>query len=472
MAGPEQSASAANEPQPAPQAEAVRVKISQSGDQQMGVTNLFAFEDGLRSAKTELELLHIAANDLRRLVGARQAIILRANSSGKFSVSCISSIVLSDKDTPFIRWIEGMIAQMASEQDAGKPTAFDLPAFVNSDDEETWKYPFSHFYWQPLTLKSGQAFAGILFAREQPWPEPQRKLINREGGVVATCWQALYGEAALIPKKLITKKIRAFTVIIALILAMMPVPMTTLAPVEIVANAPQRVTAPIDGVIESILAEPNQAVKAGQEILKFEQTTLRNKLRVAEQELLVAQARYDQFGQASFDDEKARHEVDQARAERQLKKAERDYAADLLARSVIKAQRDGILVYSDKNNWIGRPVKTGERIMQIVGPDDVVAKIEVPVADAIALNKDARVRMFLDANPLSSVPAMLKTVGYQAEPNSSQQLVYRLYANINGTSKGVQIGARGTAQLQGQYVPLSFYLLRRPISALRQHIGL
>jgi hypothetical protein len=80
--------------------------------------------------------------------------------------------------------------------------------------------------------------------------------------------------------------------------------------------------------------------------------------------------------------------------------------------------------------------------------------------------------MFLDADPLSSIPARAVSIGYQAEPNTTQQLVYRVDAEIDGDHPGLRIGARGTAQLQGQMVPLAFYLLRRPISALRQYFGL
>ena len=66
----------------------------------------------------------------------------------------------------------------------------------------------------------------------------------------------------------------------------------------------------------------------------------------------------------------------------------------------------------------------------------------------------------------------LASEGYQAVVSSTQQLVYRLNADIDPAARGLRIGSRGTAQLQGARVPLLFYLLRRPISAARQYIGL
>ena len=439
---------------------------------QLGAATLLAIESKVRAAKDETELLHLIANELRKLVAGRQVIVLRDAGAARFEVACISSLVLTDKETPFVRWIEGMVHQIVSERGATEGFEFELPAFVAKEAAETRNYPFGCFVWQPMRLVSGETFAGVLVARERRWSDQDKKIIARETAVFASAWQALFGAKALRPRKRLGRKGRMAIVAAGIAMALLPVPMTTLAPVEIVGAQPQRVTAPLDGVIKEILVEPNRVVDVGQQLLRFEETTLRNRLHLAHQEMLLAKARFDRVSQASFLDDKARHELAQARAEFDLKNAEREYAADLLARSVITAERKGILVYSDKDRWIGRPVKTGERIMQIVDPNEIIAKIELPVADAIVLERGARVRLFLDANPLAAVRARLKSEGYQAEPNVTQQLVYRLYAEIEDSIDGVRIGARGTAQLQGSYVPLVFYLLRRPISALRQNIGL
>jgi hypothetical protein len=439
---------------------------------QIGAATLLAVESKVRAAKDETELVHLIANELRKLVGGRQAIVLRAGMPGIFKVACVSSLVVTDKESPFLRWIEGMARQIVRERGDAEAIEFELPAFVDKDAAETLSYPFTHIVWQPLQLVSGETFAAVLVARERPWLDQDRKIIARETGVFASIWQAIHGAKSLVPKRRFGKKVRIALAAALVLGALVPVPMTTLAPVEIVAKNPQRVTAPIDGVIEEIFVDPNQPVKTGQPLLRFEETTLRNRFKLAEQEMLLARARFDRATHAAFTDQTARHEIAQAQAELDLKQAESDYAADLLARSVVSAARDGILVYTDKDHWIGRPVKTGERIMQIVDPSAVAARIEVPVADAIVLQRGARVRMFLDANPLTAISAQLVSEGYHAEPNSTQQLVYRLQAEVEGNPDGLRIGARGTAQLQGDYVPLIFYLLRRPISSARQHLGL
>lgn len=439
---------------------------------QVGAAALLAIESKVRAAKDEIELLHLIANELRKLVAGRQAVIVRAARQGRFEVACVSSLVVTDRESPFVRWIEGMVAQIASERGLADAINFELPAFVAADAAETLSYPFSQFVWQPLHLTTGEVFAGILIARERPWSVHDQRIIARQAEVFSGNWLALHGSASLRPRRLLGRGPRWAIAMAGFAAAFLPVPMTTLAPVEIVAREPQRVTAPIDGVVAEILIEPNKSVKTGDVVLRLEQTALKNRLLLAEQEMAVAKARFDRASQAAFSDEKARHDVAQARAEFDLKAAERSYAADVLQRSEVVAERAGLLVYLDKDRWIGRPVKTGERLMQIVDPAAFAARIDLPVADAIVLDRGAYIRLFLDADPLTAVPARLVSEGYQAEPNSTQQLVYRLVAELDRSAEGVRIGSRGTAQLVGGPVPLAFYLLRRPISAARQYVGL
>ena len=439
---------------------------------QMSATNILAIEDKVRQAENENELVHLIADELRKLVGGRQVIVLQAGKPGKFTVSCVSSLVLLDKEEPFVRWLEAMAGRIASDHDARKSVAFELPAFAGGDVAETQSYPFRHMMWQSMQLPTGEAFAALILARERPWSEQEHKVVAREAQVFAAYWQALRGADAMRPRHASFTRRRIGMTLAAILVGLCSVPMSTLAPVEIIAAQPQRVTAPIDGVIKEIVVEPNRPVKAGQLVLRFEETTLRNRFHIAQQEALVAKARLERVSQVAHVDEKARHELAEAKAQFDLKTAERDFAAELLARSEIRAARDGVLVYSEQDRWVGRPVKTGERLMQIVSPRETIARIELPVADAIVLDRAAKVRLFLDAAPLTAIGAQLTSESYQAEANTMQQLVYRLYAEIHDKDGELRIGARGTAQLQGGLVPLAFYLLRRPISAVRQHIGL
>ena len=433
---------------------------------------LLAIEDRVRAAESEGEFIHLIANETRKLVQARQIFVLRAGRSGRFTVEAVSSLALVDRETPLIRWIEASVARLHTTHDPAKSASFDIAEIADAGSGEAKSYPFAHMHWQPLVLKSGAAVAGLLLARERPWVEADTQVLAREAEVFVSNWQSLFGAGKLAPTGTGRRWLKPVLAGVLALACVLPVSMTTLAPVEIVASDPHGVTAPIDGVIKQVLVEPNRPVKAGQPVLRFDDTTLRNQFKIADRQMQVAEARYDRAQQAAFGDEAARHELAIALNEYRLKRAERTFAAAQLAKATVYAARDGILIYSDKHKLIGHPVKTGQRLMQITDPNDIAARIDVPVADAIVLEKGAFVRIFLDADPLRSATASLKSTSYHAEPNATQQLVYKLYARFDRRRPTMRIGARGTAQLHGDRVPLIYFLLRRPISALRQYLGL
>ena len=78
--------------------------------------------------------------------------------------------------------------------------------------------------------------------------------------------------------------------------------------------------------------------------------------------------------------------------------------------------------------------------------------------------------LFLDSDPLHRHSATLERAAYQAQNTSAGQLAYRLDATFDTAPP--RIGLRGTAKVLGERAPLALYLLRRPLAALRQAVGL
>lgn len=252
-----------------------------------------------------------------------------------------------------------------------------------------------------------------------------------------------------------------------------PVPMTALAPVEIGPRETFVVTPGVEGIVRSIEVEPNAEVKAGQVLATLNDTAPRNRAEIAEREVLVADTKYRKTAQLAFVDARGRHEMAIARAELDLKIAERDYARELLQRTEIRAERDGVAFFADKKDLIGKPVTVGEKLMEIANPVSSEFRIELPVADAIVLRDNARVKIFLNSDPLNPVEARLVRASYKAAAREAQQFAFRLIAEATepGTT-APRLGMRGTAQIYSDRVPLGFYLFRRPIAAARQWSGL
>ena len=72
----------------------------------------------------------------------------------------------------------------------------------------------------------------------------------------------------------------------------MPVQLTVLAPAELVPLNPTLVRAPMDGVVDKILVQPNQKVKAGEPLFEFDSVKLESKTKIAASALATSQAEY------------------------------------------------------------------------------------------------------------------------------------------------------------------------------------
>jgi multidrug resistance efflux pump len=176
---------------------------------------------------------------------------------------------------------------------------------------------------------------------------------------------------------------------------------------------------------------------------------------------------------AAFNDPNARRELTAVTTELDLKRAELNYAAEMLARMVIRADREGIAIFADKRELVGRPVQTGMRLMEIADPGRMRIRAMASVDDAMALSPGARLKLYPDADPLNAVEAIVSEAAHQARQTDSGALAFRVDADVPTEALDrLRIGHRGTAQITGERVSLGFFLLRRPLSALRQRFGL
>lgn len=446
---------------------------SQPQSQPQALELLLGLEKKARAATTRRELAFLMANETRKLNGNRQTFLLERGASGNLRLTAASNIEAIEPEAPFTRWIGRMVTRLESEACLAEAREFALPAYCEAGDAEHRTYPFKHLLWVPLPDRAGGVPAGLLFARDQAWRGPDVVISKWIGEAYAHAWQALDVRPRMARLRFARSAWHYALGIAALFaIAAIPVSMSALAPVEVVGKEPFVVAAPFDGVIDEVLVAPNAQVAAGDPLFRFVDTTLRNKHEAAERATQVAEAKYRKASQASFGESQARHEMAIAAAELALSKAERDYAKEMLAKTVVRASSAGVAVFGNKDDWKGRPVATGERVMQIAQPGDTALRIELPVKDAIVLNESAPVRIFLDTSPLRAMPGRVVHASYQAETTSTQQLAYRIRAELDDAAdRQARIGARGIAQVSGARVPLAFYVLRRPITAARQFLG-
>jgi multidrug resistance efflux pump len=432
---------------------------------------LLGAEAELRRAPDLIALAVLAVDQARAIINARQVFWVEPDARGALGLRRVSGLVTIDRDAPTVRWLDGTLAAKLTGELRNQIAILSLDV-VNSPDDEP--YPYPHALWTPIIPRGSNApIAGLLALREEEWGEGEKALAGRIAETTSHAVLALRATPIKLDRKARRKALAFGVLTLAAAAALIiPVPMTTLAPVEIIGHAPEVVAAPIDGVIERIVVPPNAQVRPGDQLVQYVDTTQRNQLEIAERDFDVAQARLRQVTQSAFLDDKSRREIAQARAEAELKRAERDFARDQFERTRVRAESAGIAIYADPKEWAGRPVQTGQRILDIARAEDVAARVDAPVADAIVVKDGARARLFLDADPLRALDGTVAYASHSARMIEGQGLSYRVDISLAPGGTTPRIGSRGSAQLYGETVPLGFYLFRRPISWLRQRGGL
>lgn len=422
-----------------------------------------ALERQARSAKDLDSLAYALANDAQGLFGFRHAALLIA---GK--VRALTGISVIEANAPFVAFVESAAEQLLAQGRSAKAQVVHAES-LNAQTRADWQsLSAAAVFWLPLLDKQQQPFGGLWLAREQPWSDAEQALLQQLGDCYSHAWLALQPRQ---PWRLRWPRKKMLGVAAALLLLLLlPVRQSVLAPAEVVPLGGQVVAAPLDGVIAEFRVKPNQAVQKGDVLLQFDATSIKAQADVAERSLNVAEAELKANAQRAFADAESSARIDLFAARVEQKRAERNYAHELLARTEVRAERDGIAVFADAQRWTGKPVQTGERLMEIADPQQAELRIELAVGDALDFQPGTEVALFLDSDPLHRHQARLQRIAYEAQLTPSAQLAYRLDAEFAATPP--RIGLRGTAKIFGARGPLVFYLLRRPLAALRQTVGL
>ncbi len=437
-------------------------------------TSLLKIEAQLRQVRSYQELTYFLANEFRIFIRAQQVFVVRSQENSALKIVAVSALTHVDGSAPLVVGMQDLLRDVGRTDGLARHRAMDLRGsdYAGSDLAQT--YPLPSLLWMPVLDLEGQVLGGMIFARIEPWSPSEIAVAEHLAGAAAMMWLAVRPKSWFRPGKILaTGRSRLVALGVAVAIAVWPVSMSALAPAEVAPKDSWIVTAGVDGVVESVEVDPNAQVTSDQAVVRISDTVWRNRYEIAQREVEVAQSQQKRAAQLAFIDIQGRHELAVAQSELELKLAERDFAQEMLRRTVVTAQRDGIAFFADKRDLIGRPVATGEKLMEIVDPKSIQFNIDLPVSDAIVLTPGARVKIFLDSDPLRPVEAVLVRSDYKARQRDSQILSFRLVAQAaENDLKSVRLGVRGTAQIYSDKTPLIVYLLRRPLAAARQSLGI
>jgi len=443
--------------------------------QLLRITTLLQLEQRARRAATLEELGFAIVNETHALVAYRQAVLWTPGPRGG-RIQAVSGIAVPDHDGPYLAWLRRLMTAAFARPEGRKTgllTAADLPADAGQDWAAGWaEWLPAHVLWVPLPGPDGQQPAVLLLARAEPWTDFDRHLWEYLGEAYGFAWVGL-GRRRHPPMSSRRQRLILAGALAALLLVLaLPVRQSVLAPAEVVPRNPTLVRAPFDGVVESVVVEPNSPVAAGTLLLTLDRTRLQSRLDIAVKAQEVAEAEYRQAVQEAVFDPKARASLTVLQGRLEQQAGEVRYLESLLARMEVRAPHDGMVMFEDRNDWLGRPVTIGERIMLLADPADMRLDVHLPVADVLDFPEQAEVLLFLNTAPHAPVAAELERISYRASPAPDGTLSYRLKAAITDTDRSaLRLGLKGTAKVYGRRVPLGLYIFRRPIAVVRQWLA-
>lgn len=424
------------------------------------------------------ELRFIAVNETHQLTPYQQA-VLWDSAKGIVALSGVASL---EANAPYVLWLNRLLSRLHQTYSHEAPLALDAQHLTPEESAVWTEWLPKHALWLPLSaLSQTRSQGGLLLAREEAWEESEIDLLSEWLPHLAQAFALRYTPSKwMLPLKSHPGKMpqtawrNRYVIGGAILLAMllMPVRLTVLASGELVPANPQVIRAPMDGVVERVLVMPNQRVTRDTPLLEFDRASIQSRLQVAQQSLATARAEYRQKAQQALFDSESRSKLAMLQGQIDERETEVAYLLKLEHRGVVTSPQDGIALFADPAEWSGRPVVTGERIMVVADQHDVEVEAWLAPADAIEFDASAPVKLYLNSSPIQPIVATLRYVAYQAEERPDGSYAYRLRARLVQHDQHPRIGLKGTAKLEGKRVSIAYWVMRRPLAAVRAWLGI
>jgi len=443
----------------------------------------YALAARVEAARTPQELGFVFCNQTRSLVDYRQASLVSLDGTRRPKLVAHSGLSDVDVNTPYALWLADVSARVREHCARLSAEARVLalsPDMLGDELSAGWAEWLPSEVWVlPLVGPDGHAHALLYLARDTPWPDqlgpesPEFTLLQ-VANLYGFAWWALGARRSRLAKwwkGVSTRKRARQLALVLLVLLLVPVREYTLVPAEVISTRSEVIASPRDGVIHRMTVLPNTPVKAGQVLAELDDVTLSNKLSVAQAELDTAGMEMHQTAQQAIESQAARADLSVAEGkfrERQVEVASLKTEIDKLT---IRAPRDGVFVYTDPDEWAGRPVQTGERVGTLADPRQLGVRAWAPVGEPTNLAPGAPMTVFLRVAPLSPVDARLDYAGYETVEAPNGVASYLLRGTLAEPSADVRIGLQGTARVSGHWNVLGYLLLRRPLAAARTWCG-
>jgi len=261
-----------------------------------------------------------------------------------------------------------------------------------------------------------------------------------------------------------------FTVIVASLI--IQVPLRIVAPCEIVANDPFLITAPLDGIIEEVIVDPGESVQENDILIEYDKRVPLRNLKVAQKEVDILKAESNRARTLGFDDKRSRTELGILSLKLEKEKINLNLAKWQASKLTVRAPNSGIVMLDNPDNWRGKPVQVGEKILSINDPKNTKIRIWIPENDNVVLDPGTTIKVFLNINPEDSYNANIIYIANESGLSDDYLPSFVAEANWVAQPDNVKLGLKGTSILYGERVSLLYYVIRKPWASARSFLGI
>ena len=445
------------------------------------------FERALRAADSRDALDFLVCNEIGRLVRSDTVLALhRRGRDGVARVASVAGVSGFEADAPLVTLVERVVAD-AVDGDTADGEQGGNGATLSAERRAALE---ALGLSALLHVRLGDEGDLVLLRRGAPFAAHERRIAAQAADAIAHAARALRrdargrgarGAGRAAPgtgrPPALPRRLRALAIGLGCAaLACLPVRQSVMAEAEIIAARPEMVVAGLDGVVAELLVAPNERVRAGQTLVRFDGTELEHARERVEAELALARDRLREARQSTLGRAARGALLAELEAAIALKRLDLRFTEERLDELELRAASDGVALYSREQDWLGRAVRTGDPIMEIAVDAERRFEAWVAVGDAIELAAGDEAKFFPDAFPLDAMRGTVRSTSFFARRTPTDTLAYRVVADLDAPdatsdASDARLGMKGSVRLYGERVSLGYYLLRRPLATTRRVLG-
>lgn len=428
------------------------------------------------NAENKDALIFIILNDTIQAIRFDRAVLWDFSNKEKPKILGVSGQTGINKDAKITKQWEALSSKI---NDAKVPQKFSATSFT--DNGRTWNEytseTHSNVVWLPI-FSNEELVLGLWIEgfgqrfQEDAVQDNLKFLMQYLTPAYGAAWKKLYKKPFFQGMKFGKEQMALVSFAALAFLMLVRVPLRVVAPCEVVPNEPFVITAPLEGIVEKVSVEPGVMVQKGTLLYEYDKRLPLRNLNASKKQVQILEEEVKRARTLGLNDEKSLTDLSILPLKLEKEKVNLSYVEWQATQLDQRAPIGGVIMMENPDEWRGKPAKVGERIMSINDPKNTKIKIWIPEDDNIVLDPEKKIKIILNINPARSYEANLQFVANEASLSDLQIPSFVAEASWLKPPEENKIGLQGTAILYGEKVSLFYFLIRKPLAALRHKVGI